>query len=266
MKEILSFFRSFFFAPLRAMLIDVNTTQNTPGLGQVFQRNQVISASSSEVLRQTLYDSLLYPLLGLQNMQFFATGIGQGVTSAPGSTVGQTKSIQDTNMAQGGSLSSGLAYNIESISIYFFPGSSAVANTFTPVLFGTADTDALSTVTVNALNDIKKFYEAGVFNLHILQKDYLTEALLRKFPPQNYMRLEGALATGAVDTTPDTILQTFNAYPCGNAYVLSPLEISLQPAVTFSAELKWGSNYATASALNGRVMVEFGGMLLRASQ
>lgn len=239
----------------------------TPGLGNLFSSNQVLSAQNgSEVLRQTLYDHLLYPGGGSQALSFFTAPQNQGVTSDPSATVGDPKNIRDTNMVIGGMLSSGLAFLVEEISIYFYPGSSNVANTFTPVLFGTASTDALSATTVNAVHDVKKFYESGLLTFNILQKQYCQETPLRIFPPQTRIVWEGGYAAANLSTDPSVKLQAGNVYPIGRNFALSPCEISLQPAVQFNVILSWASAYATASANNGRVGVEFGGMLMRAAQ
>src|SRR3954471_5699574 len=56
-----------------------------------FNNSRVTNPQQSELIRNTLYDSLLYPTAGQTQLSFFATPLGQGTTSALGATVSTPK-------------------------------------------------------------------------------------------------------------------------------------------------------------------------------
>src|SRR5258708_24816358 len=90
---------------------------NRPGMG--------------EAVRQRLYDFLLYPTAGQNQLTYFALQLGQGVTSSLGAVVASAKTYADTNMEVSGALPRPKSYLIESVEIVMEAGGSAAANTFT---------------------------------------------------------------------------------------------------------------------------------------
>lgn len=226
-----------------------------------FTDSRVTNPAQSEIIRNTLYDTALYPAAGLAQILFFQQQIGTGVTTALGGTVGSTKTQHDTNMTGAGTLPSGIAFCIESVEVLFLPGSVATANTYTPATLGIF-TAAVAATTFAALNDINTFYQSGMLELNILAKNYLREAPMLKFPPKCVLQVDGFLAgTAAAGTVGGAGM----AKATGRPYYVEP-KILLQPAVNFEVKITWPAAVATPSTFNGRVQVTLDGGFQRASQ
>lgn len=226
-----------------------------------FDAGAVVNASQSEVIRQRLYDFQLYATAGVGQLSFFQTPVGQGVTSALGGTVGSTKTFNDTNMQLAGQLPSGIAYKVESIEVQFYPGSVSTANTYTPANVGQWATVSAAALT-NQVNDVNTFYQSGMLEFNILNKNYLRETPLQAFPPKTGLDAFGAHATNSATTAQ---VSTVLAKAGGRPYYLD-LPITLKPAVNFEVVLKWPAPVATPSGFNARVGVILDGLLMRASQ
>jgi len=97
-----------------------------------FAAGRVTNPAQSEVIRQRLYDYLLYPAAGQTQLNFFSQPAGQGLTSALGAAAGSAKTQWDTNLVLPNQLPSGKAFMVESIEVDFMPGSVTTANTYTP--------------------------------------------------------------------------------------------------------------------------------------
>jgi hypothetical protein len=226
-----------------------------------FNSRRVTNPDQSEVFRQRLYDYQLYATAGVAQQTFFAVPVGQGITSAIGGVVGSPKTKSDTNMDVGSTLPSGLAFLIESIEVPFWPGVSAVANTFTPFSVSLFAVAAAAAVAASA-NDANTFYQSGRLELNVLQKIYLTETPLMAFPPKTY--LSGDYATSSTSATVgQSALATTRA--SGRSYYIDP-NITLQPAVNFNVTLNWPAAVVTGSGFNARVGVVLDGVFMRASQ
>lgn len=226
-----------------------------------FNKFRVTNPGQSEVIRQRLYDYQLYATAGAQQMSFFNAPIGQGLTTAAGATAGTPKTQWDTNMNLGGQLPSGTAYLAESIEVLFFPGSVSTANTYTAA--GVTAFAAAAAATVPAfLNDVNGFYQSGMLEFNILQKNYVRETPLVAFPPKAQFDGFGATASNSA-----TVGQVSNSFlkASGRPYYLDP-PITLQPAVNFEILLRWPAVVATPSGFNGRVGVILDGFVMRASQ
>lgn len=227
-----------------------------------FQRYRVTDRNQSEVTRQRLYDYQLYPTAGLQQANFFAEPIGQGVTTALGAAVGTRKTLYDTNMRQANTLSSGMEYIIESIEVMFWPGSVNTANTYTRKAISNAAAASAATVMGDYLDDVNTFYQSGLLTLQILQKDYLQETPLIAFPPKAYF--DPFAATSSTSATQNQTAMSLNR-AAGRAYYLEP-PISLQSTVNFGVVITWPALVATPSGFNGRFGVVLDGAQLRAAQ
>lgn len=226
-----------------------------------FNARRVTNAAQSEIVRQRFYDYQLYATAGSTQMTFFSQPIGQGVTSAVGGTVGSPKTLWDTNLELPSTLPSGKAFMIESIEVFFMPGSVATANTFTlikPLEFAAAAAATLG----GQMADVNSFYNSGMLELNILSKNYLRETPLLAFPPKTAFGLDAAISSNSA-TTAANIVQSMKA--TGRPYYISP-EIALQPAVNFEVILKWPAAVATPSGFNARVGVILDGYFMRASQ
>lgn len=226
-----------------------------------FTQSRVTNAAQSEIVRQRFYDYLLYATAGVAQLTFFALPIGQGITTAQGAVVGSAKTPWDTNLVLANTLPSGAGYLIESIEVYFDPGSVATANTYTPAnlsLFAVAAAAALA----GAANDVNSFYQGGLLELNVLAKNYLRETPLRSFPPKCWIGMDAAVASNSATVGEAALVQ---ARASGRPYFIDPT-ISLQPAVNFDVTLKWPAAVATPSGFNARVGVILDGYTMRASQ
>lgn len=239
--------------------VDPNTF-NTPTAND-FAMGRVTSPDQSEIVRQRLYDFLLYPTAGQTQLAFFSQPIGQGVTSAQGATVGAVKSALDTNLQLGNTLPSGKAYNVMSIEVQFWPGSVSTTNTYTPSApnqFATAD----SATPGQAAADVNTIYQSGLLQLAVLDKVYVSETPLSCFPPQTGISVQAAVAT---NSSTAGIAEFVEAKCVGRPYVFD-IPFSLLPSQNFGVTISWPSAVATPSGFNGRIGVIFDGYLMRATQ
>jgi len=226
-----------------------------------FNSRRVTNPSQSEVVRQRLYDYQLYPTAGATQFAFFQQPIGQGITSAVGGTVGSGKTQWDTNMELGGTLPSGKAFLIESIEVFFMPGSVSTANTFTPIR--PLEFNATASATVGGqLADVNQIYQSGMLELNILSKNYLRETPLIAFPPKTQFNLDVGIASNSA-TTAVNVAENMRA--AGRPYYIDPT-IALQPAVNFEVLIRFPAAVATPSGFNGRIGVILDGYFMRASQ
>jgi len=240
----------------------IATLDQIPGAAD-FAKYRVTNPDSSEVIRQRLYDYQCYPAGGQAQFSFFTLPQGQGITSTNGAVVATAKTASDTNMTNAGTLPSGMEYLIESIEVYFKPGTSDVANTFVPANITTPATGALSIPAISGLDDTDLVYNTGLLTFNVLNKVQLQETPLRSFPPKTWMVNDVALAT-AVGGAPLTAMSA-NSYAAGRAYYLEP-PVSLQPTVNFGVTITYPAAQALPSTFVGRIGVVFDGYLRRASQ
>lgn len=225
-----------------------------------FARYRVTNPQQAAVYDQPLYDFNLYPLAGQQQINFFTTAQGAGVTSAIGAVVGSPKTIADTNMTVGNQLPSGKEFLCTAIEVQFFPGSSAAANTF--LLRQQADFEAAAAdAAVSRMNDIQTVYSTGVLIFTVLDRVIRVGTPLSEFPPAN--RIEGwaALATNAAATG---VIQTANSYAGGVLCELAT-PVSIQAAVNFNVAISWPAAVALPSGFNGRLGVKLHGRMLTAT-
>lgn len=226
-----------------------------------FNASRVTNPNQSEVIRQRFYDYQLYPTAGTPQLTFFSQPVGQGLTTALGSTAGNGKTLWDTNLEMPNTLPSGKAFMIESIEVTFFPGSVNTANTYTPAALSLFNAAAAASVTAQ-LNDVNTFYQSGMLELNILSKNYLRETPLMAFPPKAHLDISAALASNSATTG---LSANVLGKAVGRPYYVDP-NITLQPAVNFEVVIKYPSAVATPSGFNGRVGVILDGYFMRASQ
>jgi hypothetical protein len=226
-----------------------------------FNSRRVTNPSQSEIVRQRFYDYQLYPTAGTTQLSFFSSAVGQGITTAVGATVGAAKTLWDTNLSISSTLPSGQAFMIESIEVVFVPGSVSTTNTFT--LIKPYEFNATAAATLGGqLADVNSFYQSGLLELNILQKNYLRETPMIVFPPKTSLNIDTAVSSNSA-TTAANIVQ--NGRAAGRPYYISP-EIALQPAVNFEVLIRYPAAVATPSGFNARVGVILDGYFMRASQ
>ncbi len=236
--------------------------QTTPDV-QDFDRYSVTNPRYSQVLRQPLYDYLLYPTAGAAQFLFFTTPIGQGITSAVGAVAGTPKTKWDTNMQQGGTLPSGKRQMVEGIQVDFKPGSVATTNTYTIAAMLSFNATAAATVGEAWVNDVTKFYQSGQLEFKVLDLVVHSNQPLIKFPPQQQFVLDAAIATNSSGAAGELIAA--KAGITGPACELSP-PIALEPTVSFSVALNFPAAVTTTSGFNARVGVILDGYEQRVGQ
>jgi len=211
-----------------------------------------------EGIRQSLYDTLLYPAAGQAQLGFFALPQNQGVSCATGVAANSPKSIADTNITNAGMLPAGKAFLMTSIEACFYAGSAAVANQFTlssPVVFAAVAAAALEAQAA----DVNTFYMSGSLQLYISSKVCLEEAPLMRFPPKAQMDIDGAIASNSATTAS---IGTVQARAKGRPYMLEP-QIYLEPSVNFSVNVNYPVVVPMPSGFNGKVQMILDGYLYR---
>lgn len=233
--------------------------QQFPNL-QAFRDHMVNRAGVAEVIRQSLYDSVVYPAAGVAgNLTFFANPVGQGVSSSPGNAA-NAKTIADTNMTLAGQLPAPQGFWIQSVEVDFQPGATTGASWViqAPTIANAAGGAAVSP----GGSDVNAFYSAGQLTLTIGTKPYLQEAPLLYFPPKCRFELDTA-SSGAPTTTGVIVKEKLKAG--GRPYILEP-GLALMTSQNFNVTLFWPNAVATPSTFPGRVMVKLDGWLFRAVQ
>ena len=142
------------------------------------QQYTTMVPGSVELTRSVLYDTVAYAQAGQTSLTLFQLPVGQN-----------SKTFADTNMTAAGQLPQPQSFLIQTMEIYFYPGSAVL-----PAAAGLSTTVGVS----NFVNDTYKFSRyGGYLNLHIGSKDYVTEGPFMKFPPRNGM----SGFAGIADTT-----------------------------------------------------------------
>jgi hypothetical protein len=237
--------------------------QNYPNL-ESFKAGLVARLGEVEVIRQSLYDSIVYPTAGAAAIQFFQNPISQGLSASPGNA-GNPKNLTDTNLQLGGQLPAPQAFWIQSIEVAFAPGSVATANTFTPQPPGNLVATDVATAQAGS-HDVNAFYIGGALSLTIGTKPYLNEAPLLRFPPKARFEGEFALAGGAgAAATLERVHVSEILTSGGRPYMLDP-GLGIMTSMNFNVQLTWPVAIATPSGFNGRVEVILDGWLFRAVQ
>ena len=226
-----------------------------------FRAHVVMREGVVEVVKASLYDSAVYPAAGVTAMNFFATPLGQGVSSSPGNAA-NPKTLQDTNTKTAGQLPAGESFWIQSIEIDFQPGATTGASwqITNPVV--TTPTFTAAGI-AGGVGDVNAFYSAGGLVLTIGNKPYLEEAPLVYFPPKCRFELDSALS-GITNAT-SVIANISKLKAGGRPYVLDP-GLAITPGVSFRLQLQWPAVVATISGFPGRVMVKLDGWSFRPVQ
>lgn len=239
----------------------MNQVSSIPSLAEL-QQFSVNRRGEKEGIRQSLYDFQIYPAAGATQFTFFAQPQGQGLSSSPG-FAGNAKRLADTNMTLGGNLPAPQMFLIESIEVYFFPGSVSTANTYTPAQPYAFLAVAAATFTAGvAVNDIVTVYETGQLSLLIGSKEYLQEAPLVRFCPKAKTRVDGAIASNSATTAEVGALR---AAADGRPYYVDP-PLLIPANQNFGVTINFPAAIATPSTFNGRIGVVMDGFLYRNSQ
>lgn len=236
---------------------------NYPNL-EDFKRAIVADVGAVEVIKQSLYDTLIYPLAGVNTLRFFQTPLGQGAGangSAQPGNAGAAKHLADTNMDVAGQLPAPQAFWIQSIEVDVQPGSTATANQYALQLPKAQVAAAAAAVQAGA-HDVNAIYSTGALTLTIGQKPYLRESPLLRFPPKARFELNAASASNSA-TAVESIVEKLRAG--GRPYTLNP-GLGLMSSMNFDVTLSWPVIVPTPSGFNARVMVKLDGWTFRAVQ
>ena len=179
-----------------------------------------------EFIEQSLYDSFSYAAAGVTGSQtMFQVPIGSGTGFG-----GNAKSTSDTNMNTNGILPSGQMQLVTSIELEFQPTTPTVTAGM-PAVFG-------AQLVATQINDAYIFWRSGNLIFRILQKNYVTEAPLMRFPSTDDFSLQAALADS---TTAGAAQQSRIGFASsyGQPYVLSPNNLLIPETTSFFVILSW---------------------------
>jgi hypothetical protein len=243
---------------LATMLANPNLPFITPA---AFEDYRVTNRNYSEMIQQPLYDHNLLEAAGYQTLQFFQQQQGQGRTTTLGATANTGKTSGDTNMQLSGQLPSGMEFIAQAIEVSFYPGSVSTANTYTPATTNFFNATAAATVG-NLVNDVNTFYQSGVLEFNILNKNYFRQGPLINFPPTRNFTLEGYASTNSAAAA---LYGAAVLKASGLPQMLDPF-LALQSSVNFDVTLRNPAVVAMPSGFNARVGVTLLGYQLRAGQ
>ena len=197
-----------------------------------------------------LYDSLVYPAAGTNQLTFFAVPIGQGVTSAPGGAGAKTEN--DTNLTNAGLLPLGNRFYCTGVELIFFP--------FNNPAPGAASADS---ILGRNWNDTWAFAKGGWLRFRIQNRDYILDGPIQNFP--SVARLAGvASITSTLTTGATTANEIDYASLAGMPYNLVP--VFIESNQSFVLTLNWIAPIALPSAGAARVFCRLRGRLIRDAQ
>ena len=232
---------------------------NFPDIDQ-FKRYMVTKTNQLEIIRASLYDTVLYPTAGIIALPFFQNPIGAGLSASTGNA-NAVKALTDTNMVLAGQLPAPQGFWIETVELITLPGSSAAANTFVnqdPTGFAAANAAAVQ----GGAHDVNAILSTGALVLTIGAKPYLQEANLVRFPPWCRVEYDWDVATtsGTVGEFEKDAMRAG-----GQPYVIDP-GIAIPTGQNFGVTLQWPVIVPTPSGFNGKIQVILGGWLFRGVQ
>jgi hypothetical protein len=215
---------------------------NPPNLAQL--RQYKVQTNDTEVIKWSLYDRVVYPQPGTAQLQFFNTPKGQA-----------GKTYADTNMTLAGQLSKYTSFLVTGIEFYLFPN----ANAFTTQGNAAAGPAAAQDI----INDTVTWWQSYAFlQFNIIQKPYLFEAPLMKFPPA--CGLAGFAALSDSTTIAGAQLSSVQyAANAGRPYEVKP-GLWLEDNANFDVSLNWPTLVPISAAAT--VFCQLNGWLYRRAQ
>lgn len=179
-----------------------------------------------EMISQPLYDIQTYPNAGATLFTFFQLPVGQS-----------SKTLADTNMQTAGSLPAGQSFQVNAISVDWYPG----VTTSSPVIVGAA-----SGAVTAAINDMfRVFRYGGYLTLTVGSKNYMQLGPLSKFPSPSSFAADCAVTDA---TTAAASLNTSIQVPYirGPRYDINP--IWLESLQNWQVQLAFPTAVALASS------------------
>lgn len=242
--------------------------QDAPDLAQFLESFVVAPGQNVEMIDQPLYDRLQYPTAGGNLFQFFATGVGSGLSSETTGGAAVSKSFADTNLqGTGGQLPAPMAFWAKNIQMDFDPGSVSTASTYTNLVPTLYNATGAATVQAGA-NDKQVVLNAGYLSLDVGEKNYHRGAPLRMFPPEANFRVDAAIASAGTNAQPNMagieLLRSEGV--AGHPLRTLVPGVGLPTSMNFAVKAIYPIAVATPSGFNGRLQCRLGGWLLRAIQ
>lgn len=176
-----------------------------------------------EVNTQALYDRVAYAAGGQSQLIMFQNPIGQ-----------IAKTVEDTNMTNGGTLAAPINFLITSVELIYIPG--------------------VNVSTADYIEDMKAFGDNGSLQLRVGDKTQLTEAPLRVFPPKTGLKV---FSSGSLDVA--------HAEAVGRPYYLD-VPILLRPSQNFDVRLGWKAPLPMPSGEAGQIVCRLDGFRYRLAQ
>jgi hypothetical protein len=225
----------------------------------------VFRPDAIEVVRQPLYDRIVYDDAGTALMQFFQVPQGQGNSSATGGA-GLVKTLEDTNMEAAGQLPSPKAFLATSLELIVEAGSISTANAWSPQDIAFLTNASAASVGIvpqlNAVNDVNRLLIGSVVDFFIGSKSYLTNARGDSFPPKSYVCPDAAVAQ-SVQLGHSGVAAV---RAVGRPFYLNP-PVLLMPNTNFVVRLMWpAAVVATPTGQNARITCRLDGFLYRNAQ
>ena len=206
--------------------------QNFPNLN-AFKQHFVNRLGEVEIIRQSLFDTMIYPLAGVAQLQFFQTPQGQGLSASPGNA-NAGKALTDTNMILAAQLPAPQGFWCDGIELQVFAGSSAVANTFALQIPSAIPAAAALTAQAGE-HDVQRIYNSGALVFTVGAKDYCREAPLVRFPPSARREMDVTVSSNSATAT--TVIKAI-ATAGGRPYKLDP-GVALMTGINFGVSLQW---------------------------
>lgn len=194
-------------------------------------------------------DHLAYPAAGALVLNFFANGVGQGVTSALNAA--GSKTFADTNLENNASLPYPERALVVAIGISIFPG----------VLPGVGA--AAAATAAQYLNDVYQIARTGFLFWKVGQKQVLTDAPVQKFGSGEGLDVTAALSD-ATTAAASLFSQVNYAKVSGDAYPIVPVAIPSNQ--NFPLTLNWPALVPTPSTTIARIGVTLYGYRIRKAQ
>lgn len=204
-----------------------------------FQRYGVNVTDIDDISWYPITDHLPYPAAGTQQLSFFATGSGQGATSALNAPAGP-KTFADTNLEGNGVLSFPERALVLAIGVNVYPG----------VLPAAGDV-ALATAG-QFVNDVWQIGRSGYLFWKVGQKQVLIDGPMMKFGSGEGLDVSAAIADSTTAAA-DNLSQVDYAKYCGEGYPIVP--VALPSNQNFPLTLNWPALVPTPSTTIARIGV-----------
>ena len=183
--------------------------------------------------RWSLYDRQTYVSAATRNLNFFGEKVGSSAT----------KTLQKTNMTANGSLPANNWFIVVGVQATIIPAGNVAA-------FG-------AKAVAPFVNDVYLLARNGVLQCNVDQKIQVQDGPLMKFPPQQRLGLDAALADSSTAAA-DSQSRIAYAQADGPLYKVDPF--LLEPMQAFNVQALWPDAAVTLSA-DAEIQIDLVGLL-----